>query len=527
MAPSPKRTAFASITYHVQQWINLVLYNSIYQNLILLYLYRLFKFIYGLVGNSTELSRICGATRYSTPLDSLWDEHGNVTSSLVTDKQIGTIAYTNAAIVAHGHAQDSNAGARGRRRGSVANSLVTTATAAAAAAVPRTSTDSVSSTQSTLESGSDVEKQHPLKGSPASGMSSCATVVESEEVVLSENKAGQLKRRTKRREHSTSSAGSHTSDAAAARPAPAAPLMDLRQSRSAAEMVYRIDRCILFSKQLTAERRELEAADCDPVQITMQILRKKQFPEGGDPNTPAAKKLQYALDRVASTHQLAREINQRIHTKYDSTNPTHERKLLLLWDLLCPQEKLSARYTKQWTEIGFQGKDPATDFRGMGMLGLDDLVYYAKYYPISSKHALKCSHDDVSWYSFAIVGINITAFAVQTLRTRQLQYYLFLNGTDRSVYHELYCYLFHRFNGYWSALDPKPSIMDFERVFADFKIMMEKQLARRKLMMLRFDTKEVLGSGGYPIAHQYRRHPHIQEERFEAEAIELETKKAV
>lgn len=42
-------------------------------------------------------------------------------------------------------------------------------------------------------------------------------------------------------------------------------------------------------------------------------------------------------------------------------------------------------------------------------------------------------------YSFAIVGINITAFAVQTLRTRQLQHYLFLNGTDRSVYHELYC----------------------------------------------------------------------------------------
>jgi len=69
--------------------------------------------------------------------------------------------------------------------------------------------------------------------------------------------------------------------------------------------------------------------------------------------------------------------------------------------------------------------------------------------------------------------------------------------------------------------------MDFERVFADFKIMMEKQLARRKLMMLRFDTKEDLGSGGYPIAHQHRRHPQLQEERLEAEAIELETKKAV
>ncbi|KAF9429694.1 hypothetical protein BGZ94_009845 [Podila epigama] len=211
-------------------------------------------------------------------------------------------------------------------------------------------------------------------------------------------------------------------------------------------------------------------------------------------NRLAAKKFQYALDRIASTHQLAREINQRVHTKYDSTNPTHERKLLLLWDLLCPNEKLTGRYTKQWTDIGFQGKDPATDFRGMGMLGLDDLVYYAKYYPESSKKALECSHHETQWYSFAIVGINITAFAVQTLRTRQLQHYLFLNGTDRSVYHEFYCYLFHRFNGYWMTLEPKPTIMDFERVFADFKRLMERQLMKRKLMMLRQDTSELFGS---------------------------------
>jgi len=51
-------------------------------------------------------------------------------------------------------------------------------------------------------------------------------------------------------------------------------------------------------------------------------------------------------------------------------------------------------------------------------------------------------------------------------------------------------YLFHRFNSYWSTLEPKPSIMDFERVFADFKVTMERQLTRRKLMMLKADSKE-------------------------------------
>ena len=32
-----------------------------------------------------------------------------------------------------------------------------------------------------------------------------------------------------------------------------------------------------------------------------------------------------------------------------------------------PGTDLEQRITKQWGELGFQGDDPATDFRGMGM----------------------------------------------------------------------------------------------------------------------------------------------------------------
>jgi hypothetical protein len=32
-------------------------------------------------------------------------------------------------------------------------------------------------------------------------------------------------------------------------------------------------------------------------------------------------------------------------------------------------------------QLGFQGKDPCTDFRGMGLLGLDVLVYLGELYP--------------------------------------------------------------------------------------------------------------------------------------------------
>lgn len=45
-----------------------------------------------------------------------------------------------------------------------------------------------------------------------------------------------------------------------------------------------------------------------------------------------------------------------------------------LWNLLMPTKTLKARISKQWADIGFQGDDPKTDFRGMGILGLINLV---------------------------------------------------------------------------------------------------------------------------------------------------------
>ena len=45
-----------------------------------------------------------------------------------------------------------------------------------------------------------------------------------------------------------------------------------------------------------------------------------------------------------------------------------------LWTSLQPNVVLTERIFAQWTVIGFQGSDPVTDFRGMGVLGLLNLV---------------------------------------------------------------------------------------------------------------------------------------------------------
>lgn len=101
------------------------------------------------------------------------------------------------------------------------------------------------------------------------------------------------------------------------------------------------------------------------------------------------------LNQAISTVMIAKRINPRVHvsfaksfglcitkvwgyknlyytvesmriTGYDSDNADHENKLNELWYLLMGNTKLESRITKQWQDIGFQGDDPKTDFRGMG-----------------------------------------------------------------------------------------------------------------------------------------------------------------
>ncbi|CAO3634715.1 unnamed protein product [Cunninghamella echinulata] len=249
------------------------------------------------------------------------------------------------------------------------------------------------------------------------------------------------------------------------------------------DIVFKIDRSILYSNQLTVERRKLESTECEINDITKEILKKKRFP--GTITSPEAQVLKACLKKIVATNQLTREVNENAHTKYDSTNIIHEQKLLKLWSNLMPTIELESRLTKQWAEIGFQGNNPASDFRGMGVQGLDDLIYYTKTYPEAAQNSFINSQHPVSWYPFAIVGINISQFTIQILRTRQLQYYLFKYGITKDIYQDLYCYFYYTFNEYWNSFEePRLTVMDFERVFKLYKQTIQAQIFRNNLIPL-------------------------------------------
>ncbi|KAJ4460872.1 hypothetical protein PAPYR_2706 [Paratrimastix pyriformis] len=60
-----------------------------------------------------------------------------------------------------------------------------------------------------------------------------------------------------------------------------------------------------------------------------------------------------------------------------------------------------------------QGQDPATDFRGMGILGLRNLVYLARHYPRLARTLTQQSAQRE--YPFAVAGINISRLLAQLL----------------------------------------------------------------------------------------------------------------
>lgn len=153
---------------------------------------------------------------------------------------------------------------------------------------------------------------------------------------------------------------------------------------------------------------------------------------------------------------------------YDKNNTDHEALLMRLWSATYPDTKLDSRVSEQWKLLGFQGTDPATDFRGMGLLGLEQLVYFAE------------NHNDIfrkivngqiarkeREYPVAVAGINITQKLYEILKVND-------EGSDgtifpilfshRHAFEEMYCTTFQVLDHTWD--DMNASYMDFPKVIA-------------------------------------------------------------
>lgn len=191
------------------------------------------------------------------------------------------------------------------------------------------------------------------------------------------------------------------------------------------------------------------------------------------------------IEQLHGYETLKRDVENLRTESYDATNPKHEEKLLRLWSALMPGVELTSRVTKQWQDIGFQGDDPKTDFRGMGMLGLENLLHFATDYPAASSHVLAHSHHPKYGYAFAIVGINLTSMAYGLLKDGDAKTHVFNVShslPNIRLFHQLYCYLFYEFDKFW--LEEKPrDVMEFPSIRDKFELSVRQSLANRSTLL--------------------------------------------
>uniref|UniRef100_A0A0E0GWY2 ELMO domain-containing protein n=1 Tax=Oryza nivara TaxID=4536 RepID=A0A0E0GWY2_ORYNI len=115
--------------------------------------------------------------------------------------------------------------------------------------------------------------------------------------------------------------------------------------------------------------------------------------------------------------QRLQKLKERLNIPYDQTRRDHQEALRALWSASFPDAELSSLISEQWKDMGWQGPNPSTDFRGCGFVGLENLLFFATTYPASYQRLLlKKQGMRATWeYPFAVAGVNVSYMLIQLL----------------------------------------------------------------------------------------------------------------
>ncbi|TRY64460.1 hypothetical protein DNTS_017143 [Danionella cerebrum] len=249
----------------------------------------------------------------------------------------------------------------------------------------------------------------------------------------------------------------------------------------------------LKSSKSKVLRDALSAKENELDQRLDQIIQEKRIKEQKDPMFKV--NLHQCLLQINGYSELFEAVEELRKETFVSENERHENMLLKLWDLLMPSVKLESRISKQWGDIGFQGDDPKTDFRGMGMLGLTNLLFFSEKYTEAARQVLSHANHPTLGYSYAIVGINLTEMAYSLLKCDALKLHLYNSVPGRAQmqhFHQFYCFLAYEFDRFWLEEEPE-SIMEFNRYREKFHQQVRAQLQLPEVSLaLRLEPEKVV-----------------------------------
>lgn len=189
------------------------------------------------------------------------------------------------------------------------------------------------------------------------------------------------------------------------------------------------------------------------------------------------------FDLTLAQEECLERLQRRIEVPYDGSIVEHQEALKALWKVAFPEEELRGLISEQWKEMGWQGKDPSTDFRGGGFISLENFLFFARNFPKSFQDLLwKREGDRSVWeYPFAVAGVNITFMLVQMLDLEAVKPRTLVGATflkfleeNESAFDLLYCIAFKLMDHQWLSM--RASYMDFNTVMKSTRQELEKEL---------------------------------------------------
>ncbi|KAK3287830.1 hypothetical protein CYMTET_4676 [Cymbomonas tetramitiformis] len=187
-------------------------------------------------------------------------------------------------------------------------------------------------------------------------------------------------------------------------------------------------------------------------QIDIEPLRSQLLVE--EPPSGLFAKLCFCFGPPKLTGVLADERERcfaMAKIQFDENEEMHHRLLQTIFRKYTGATGTVARYGSHWEDVGFQGKDPATDLRSCGVLGLVHLLYLHHHNEQSAAAIYMLSRDTIQEFPLAPLSINLTSIALKALRAGQLSAEAKRRGSTWSALADFYVGAFYQFYLTWKA----------------------------------------------------------------------------
>ncbi|XP_054167387.1 ELMO domain-containing protein 3-like [Oppia nitens] len=160
--------------------------------------------------------------------------------------------------------------------------------------------------------------------------------------------------------------------------------------------------------------------------------------------------------------------------------------LITIYQKLTGNALMDRRFGNHWEDIGFQGTDPATDLRGVGLLGLYQLLYFILSPETSHlcKEIYKLSLDKRQHFPFAVMSLQITGISLQVLREGLLNKEFNQSKCVIKVFNWFYSAVFLQLFNTWK--ENNKTIIDSGYVLKDIRKLVRKDVKRVILEMLNY-----------------------------------------